>query len=403
MRAAARWWRFALVGAIGIAVQLAVIALMIHSGRVPYQVATAAGVVAAVVHNFLWHWHWTWSDRASGRGPIRSFATFALGNGIVSLIGNALVMAILVGAVHLAAIPANMIAIGVCGIANYWIADGVVFSRSRTRVSSVVLAAAMIIAIEPVVSAADIGTEAAAGWTRYVGAVEARRVAEVGDASRFLAMDFFPNATAERRAVLDGAIVVHEVDAADRSGRTIDVRDASVHHWRGVVFLPRISVARLTASLRAGAPATGPDVLRSAVISRDGDAMRVFLRVQRTRFVTVVYDTEHEVRFAQDGPGRASTTSVAVKIAEVADAGTPQERELRPGEDRGFLWRLNAYWRYEAVPGGVMAECESVSLSRSVPFGLQTVAAPFIRSAARESMERTLEQLRQRATTLSQP
>jgi hypothetical protein len=64
------------------------------------------------------------------------------------------------------------------------------------------------------------------------------------------------------------------------------------------------------------------------------------------------------------------------------------------GDDRGFLWRLNAYWRYEAVPGGVIAECESVSLSRDVPFGLGLVAGPIIRSTARESMERTLESLR---------
>jgi hypothetical protein len=35
--------------------------------------------------------------------------------------------------------------------------------------------------------------------------------------------------------------------------------------------------------------------------------------------------------------------STATKIAELADAGTPAEHELPPGEDRGFLWRLNAY------------------------------------------------------------
>jgi len=34
------------------------------------------------------------------------------------------------------------------------------------------------------------------------------------------------------------------------------------------------------------------------------------------------------------------------------------------GDDRGFLWRLNAYWRYEQVAGGVIAECESITLSR---------------------------------------
>ncbi len=77
----------------------------------------------------------------------------------------------------------------------------------------------------------------------------------------------------------------------------------------------------------------------------------------------------------------------------MADAGTPRERELSPDDDHGYLWRLNAYWRYESVAGGVIAECESVSLSRSVPFGLQYLAGPLIRSAARESMAHTLEAL----------
>ena len=52
---------------------------------------------------------------------------------------------------------------------------------------------------------------------------------------------------------------------------------------------------------------------------------------------------------------------------ELAEAGTPQEREKKVGSDSGFFWRLNAYWRYEAVNGGVLIECESVSLSRSIP------------------------------------
>ena len=44
---------------------------------------------------------------------------------------------------------------------------------------------------------------------------------------------------------------------------------------------------------------------------------------------------------------------------------------------------------------GVVAECESISLSRDVPFGLGAIAGPIIRSTARESMTRTLESLRE--------
>ncbi|HTG75973.1 MAG TPA: hypothetical protein VL546_02300, partial [Steroidobacteraceae bacterium] len=91
---------------------------------------------------------------------------------------------------------------------------------------------------------------------------------------------------------------------------------------------------------------------------------------------------------------RASARSVATRIAQLDDAGTPQEHELKPGSDSGYLWRLNAYWRYEAVPGGVLIECESVSLSRAVPYVLRPFATGLVEGLARESLERTLTGLR---------
>ncbi|CAN5668442.1 hypothetical protein BH23ACI1_BH23ACI1_16670 [soil metagenome] len=56
--------------------------------------------------------------------------------------------------------------------------------------------------------------------------------------------------------------------------------------------------------------------------------------------------------------------------------------------------RLTAYWRFEQAGHGVMVECESVSLSRSVPALLRPVAGPLISRVARESLERTLREVR---------
>jgi hypothetical protein len=82
---------------------------------------------------------------------------------------------------------------------------------------------------------------------------------------------------------------------------------------------------------------------------------------------------------------------VSTKIAELENAGTPGEREKPVGHDRGFMWRLNSYWRYEEVPGGVVIELESLTLSRDIPFLIRLIAKPIINSIARESMTRTLE------------
>jgi len=102
----------------------------------------------------------------------------------------------------------------------------------------------------------------------------------------------------------------------------------------------------------------------------------------------------HDVSYRRSGVHRVSSRSVATKIAEVDGAGTPEERERAPGDDRGFLWRLNSYWRYEEVPGGVIVELESLTLSRNIPFGLATVVRPVIERIARESIVRTLVGIR---------
>jgi hypothetical protein len=124
--------------------------------------------------------------------------------------------------------------------------------------------------------------------------------------------------------------------------------------------------------------------------------MRVSLKLQRKKIVTVVYNTEHVVMFARGSGARATSASTATRIVEVVDVNTPQERELPAGDDRGFLWRLNAYWRYEQVANGVIAECESITLSRDIPAVVRFVVRPLVERAARESMARTLVSLRAR-------
>ncbi len=245
--------------------------------------------------------------------------------------------------------------------------------------------------------AAALRPESVAAWTVYVDATERRIAGEVGKGGRFLATDLQPDAAARRRALTSGRILVDEIETVGSDGDGIDVPSAMLHHWRGAVFIPGASLDRMLEELGTGAPGgRQEDVLESKVLSRTPDGTRIFLRVQRKKFVTVVYNTEHLVRFERHGTERAASRSTATRIAEVENANTPTERELRPGEDRGFLWRWNAYWRYEQVPGGVIAECESVSLSRDIPSVFRLLVGPLIRSTAEESMERTLVTFRDR-------
>ena len=175
------------------------------------------------------------------------------------------------------------------------------------------------------------------------------------------------------------------------------VPDGRIHHWVGAVFIPGVTLDQVLALPEGPRRARIGGVRRRAeleALSRDGDRLRVYMKLRRESVITVTYNTEHDVEYRRLSDTRASSRSVATKIAELDSAGTPQEREKPAGNDHGFLWRLNAYWRYEQVKDGVVIECESVSLSRSVPVLLRPFVTGTVERIARESLQKTLVSLR---------
>ncbi len=133
MKTSRRFFRFNVVGAIGIAVQLGALELLRRAGM-DYLLATTLAVEAAILHNFVWHERYTWHDRVS-TSTWESFARlvrFHLTNGAVSLAGNALAMRWLVGELRLPVIPANLVAITACWLLNFLLSDRVVFTRCET-------------------------------------------------------------------------------------------------------------------------------------------------------------------------------------------------------------------------------------------------------------------------------
>jgi hypothetical protein len=171
-----------------------------------------------------------------------------------------------------------------------------------------------------------------------------------------------------------------------------------VNHWRGTVFVPKVKLDALLKVLQE--PQTDKhkqeDVLSSRVVSRDGDSQKVYLRLRRTKFVTVVYDTEYDVDYKRLSPDRALSNSISTKVVEIENAGTPRERALPEGNDHGYMWKLNSYWRYKQVDDGVLVEIESLTLSRELPAIIGPLIRPIVTSTARESMTRTLASVRAR-------
>ena len=122
-----RWLKFSAVGAIGIEVQLAVLALFHTVLGIPYLTATAMAVETAVLHNFLWHQRWTWGDRGHAGEALARLLRFNLSAGLVSIATNVLLMRWLVGAHRAPYLAANLLCIGVSSIGNFLLADRVVF------------------------------------------------------------------------------------------------------------------------------------------------------------------------------------------------------------------------------------------------------------------------------------
>jgi hypothetical protein len=114
----------------------------------------------------------------------------------------------------------------------------------------------------------------------------------------------------------------------------------------------------------------------------------------KKKVITVVLDTEHEVHYRALEQTRWICQSYTTRIAEVQDAGSPNEKLLAPDTGHGFLWRLHSYWRFEQRPEGAYIECRAVSLTRDVPFGMGWIIEPIIQKLPKESLIQTLEATR---------
>jgi putative flippase GtrA len=121
---------FAIVGILGYGVQTAVLWLLVGRFGMAVVPATLVATEAAVLHNFLWHLGWTWADRPAGlRATGARMIRFNLSNGGFSLVGGAAIMALLVDALGVHYLVANLVAVLAVSIANFLASDRFVFTR----------------------------------------------------------------------------------------------------------------------------------------------------------------------------------------------------------------------------------------------------------------------------------
>jgi len=100
--------RFALVGASGYVVNLAVFAASVHLLGIDYKIAAVLAFLVSVANNFWWNRHWTF-DAGGGHAGFQAARFFAVS--VVAFLFGYLVLVVLVEDAHLKKVIAQAIAI----------------------------------------------------------------------------------------------------------------------------------------------------------------------------------------------------------------------------------------------------------------------------------------------------
>jgi len=253
-----------------------------------------------------------------------------------------------------------------------------------------------------VADAAKLEAGAVKAWDSYVQLTEKRIEAELTSTSGFLRTDFLPQGEASRiTGVLNnGGAYIEKMNTRLADGREVSVPGGMIHHWFGSIYIPGTGSQALLNWVQDYDHHYRyfEEVEQSRLLSHEGDTFNIFLRFVRKKVVTVHYNTNHTAVYRHHRDGLESSRSFTTRIAEVQNAGSISETEKPVGDDSGFLWRLNSYWRFKQQADGVIVECESISLSRSIPFGLGWLIKSFVESVPRESLENTLVSIGNRVT-----
>jgi hypothetical protein len=264
------------------------------------------------------------------------------------------------------------------------------------------LVLALSLSASAVAVAAELKPDTAAAFDRYTRLTEQRIKTEVPRTNAFLWIDSLPESRRSEVAngLKQGGVIIERLRTRDGS-QDIDVPDGLIHHWVGTVFVPGVTVkdaVTLMQDYNRHSKYFAPAIARSKLLDRDGNRFRVALRFHVKKIITVTLDTENEAEFFHPAADRAHSRIRSTRTTEIADANTPRERPKPPGEENGFMWNLNTYWRFLERDGGTYVQCESLTLTRDVPFALAWIIRPIVTQMPKESLTFTLGKARQALT-----
>jgi len=260
------------------------------------------------------------------------------------------------------------------------------------RLMAVFLATILLFVLP--LNAADLQAQAAQNYARYIALTQAQVDAELAQSGSYLWVERLPEArrTEALAQLRSGGVVIEKLETLD-DGKPIAVPGGLIHHWIGTAFVPGATLAQTLAFMQDydhKVEYFKPDIVRSKILRHEGDDYFVLLRFYQKKIITTVIDTDQEVHYHVVDKTHAWSRSNATRVQEVDNPGKSDERLEPEGHDRGFVWKLNTFWRFEEKDGGTYLECQAISLSRDIPTGLGWMVGSFVSSVPRESLTFTL-------------
>ncbi len=237
-----------------------------------------------------------------------------------------------------------------------------------------------------------LSAQTVAEFNHYVTDVESQMKDRWEGKKNFLVID---DNKPEKERVLGGEVFIEQMN----NGKPLSVKDGLIHDWRGAIFIPHTSVQRVVALLEDFDHHQDiyPEVSESHTLNRNGTSVRGVWRLKQKGLVPVILDVNEDVTYSQLSPGKWKGAAYARNITEVDTALFSRGKKFPLGEGHGYLWKLYGYWSLQAINGGVLAECRTLSLSRDIPQGLNWAVGPYVEKQPRESLTSTLENTRKAA------
>jgi hypothetical protein len=225
-------------------------------------------------------------------------------------------------------------------------------------------------------------------FSSYTKTIESRLAQQHLSPNAFLATAASDPTRTEAR-LREGELIIEQLTPS----AVTDLPGALLHHWRGTAFAPGANTSdfeRLMRDFNTYPQYFSPQVLHASLLSQSGDRIRASMRVRQRHVITVVMDTTYDITFGHLDSRHGYSISRSTHIDEIDSPGTTAEHPLNAADEHGYLWRLNTYWSYEERDGGLYLQIEAVSLTRSIPRGLNWAIRPYVESIPRESLEFTL-------------